>query len=208
MWIFHRISYIEITLRRNLLTASNNMRNITTTKTPFNKNIFMSVFWTWKNILVCSALFNRKCYYLKNTCTFKLLPAFFFVTVPSPDLHLLFLQDQGLVLTEPGAFTCFGLNVFSSCFGHEVPRLCFPPKFCVCIFFYLLMALLFCLAWEATCMHTKHENTDTCTQQCTVNHTFIRYCWDAHSSAKERETCENRWRLTEQVNGLEKISKR
>lgn len=52
----------------------------------------------------------------------------------------------------------------------------------------------------------KHRHTHT--QQRPVNHTFIAYCWDAHSSAEERERGPgNRWRLKEQVNEKKKSKK-
>lgn len=51
-------------------------------------------------------------------------------------------------------------------------------------------------------VRTWNMKTQTRTQQRPVNHTFIRYCCDAHSTAEERErgAGENRWRQTEQVN--------
>lgn len=57
----------------------------------------------------------------------------------------------------------------------------------VCLTLFLLTFLASHLVWEATCMHMTHENTDRHIQQRPVNHTFIRYCWDAHSTVEERE---------------------
>lgn len=54
-----------------------------------------------------------------------------------------------------------------------------------------------------------HENADTRTQQRPVNYTFIRYCWDAHSTAVARgegawETdgdWQNKWMSRKTVRG-------